>query len=733
MVLLSRQQGAENDGNPSNDAWVEVGRRNLAGGNGAGSQDVMPGVSFPPGREYQLQIFGLSRPNALEVLLNQGFSQENVGTPCTIPTTNWRYEHQNFTTNRSATRLAPHPRVQPGSTINLGDTIHNAGNDTGNRYNHSFERYISAAQGWQTVDTNNNLAGLTRNGTSGDDRRSTSVQTLPTNLPNDARVCYRSAVTPVSGQATPARTVDNAGPLYTSRLCVRVYNAPPTVTIDGNPSCTTLNYTINDADSSGRLRVELEVDGVIQASYRRDNQTNGSRSYDIRDWRDFTAHRFRVIVTDTNPGGQTVPSTRKDSPNNCVTASCGSFSPLNVSTGQVFTGVHGFNQSTAVGSEISRAYSVSINIAGINNATGNMSTPSGSITSGASLTNATKNNLSAATSGVYSGAVILRITGVAAINCPVSITVADEPYVRLYGNDVIACRPSSGGGGYGGNISTNGGFPGTSPNDKRDYVGSASQLAVFAVAAINGLPSGSQTGPNSLTTLSFANNAGGGSYGGNFNGLDLCPGNIRDELAQTSGASAGFNSLNGVDGVYYRGSNMTLNTSTIQPSQNIVLRINGDLILNGNITYNTSGWDLGNVPSVKIHVDGDIFINNTVGQLDGEYVASGDIYTCARNGGSLLATTPANLTYIADNCNSKLTVNGSMKSRRIYLLRSLGTVLRGTPRENYDSSNNPNGDNIAESFRFTPESYLLLDGGGLERLPGSIPVYDSIITRPPSY
>ncbi len=82
VVLSTRVQGAENDGDPSNDSWVQIGSVNLTGGNR--QPDIMPGVNFPPGQEYQLQIFGLSRPNALEILLNSGFSQENVGRPCNV-------------------------------------------------------------------------------------------------------------------------------------------------------------------------------------------------------------------------------------------------------------------------------------------------------------------------------------------------------------------------------------------------------------------------------------------------------------------------------------------------------------------------------------------------------------------------------------------------------------------------------------------------------------------------
>jgi len=319
------------------------------------------------------------------------------------------------------------------------------------------------------------------------------------------------------------------------------------------------------------------------------------------------------------------------------------------------------------------------------------------------------------------------------------LEVRDEPYVRFYGNDVVACNDVTGG--YGGRATANSAY--TAASNQNNYVGGASQLAIFAAGQISGVLPGSQSLRSSLWEYSFANNvlsrsAGLANFGGGFNG-GLCGSTIVSTFPNTAGYETG--NTNGTNNLNGNKSNPTFSrtgATTIATSNggsrniidNIVIYVDGNLTIQNNIEYSTGGsWNIGSIPSLKVYVTGNIYIDNDVTQLDGQYVAAGDIHTCTNSGVPVLGNVP----FIANNCGQNLVINGNFKANKVHFLRSIGTILYGVPYEAYDSSNNPNGSNIAESFRFSPEAYLLEDGGGISPIPGNNPVFDSIIARPPSF
>jgi hypothetical protein len=312
------------------------------------------------------------------------------------------------------------------------------------------------------------------------------------------------------------------------------------------------------------------------------------------------------------------------------------------------------------------------------------------------------------------------ITGLIPNNfiCDYELLLSDEPYLRAYGNDVIACDLPGTTTDYNGAINTNGTYVG--PSTQANWRGSASELAFFAAGQVNTFMPGALRNRTPVLSLAFSNVVGG--FGGRFGGG--CE--IR-ELPNPTGYDTGGNlgQLNSLDGRYQRTGATTIASS---PSlninnRNIVIFVTGDITIANNITYNTGGaWNIDTIPSVKVFATGNIYIAPGVSQLDGEYVAGGRLFTCATSSTSINSAT-----FINDNCRTPLVINGNIKAERIHFLRANGSLLSGTSLEAHA---NPN---TAESIRFSPDAYLLPDGGGLSPDPGGEPAYDSIIARPPTF
>src|SRR5690606_32751320 len=73
---------------------------------------------------------------------------------------------------------------------------------------------------------------------------------------------------------------------------------------------------------------------------------------------------------------------------------------------------------------------------------------------------------------------------------------------------------------------------------------------------------------------------------------------------------------------YYEGDVLNLSGGNFTGRK--VLYVSGDVVINSNIEYNTSPWgSVENIPNFTLVVDGNIFINRNVTQLDGLYVAQG--------------------------------------------------------------------------------------------------------------
>jgi hypothetical protein len=271
----------------------------------------------------------------------------------------------------------------------------------------------------------------------------------------------------------------------------------------------------------------------------------------------------------------------------------------------------------------------------------------------------------------------------ATLSCPLNATgnpviqVVGLPYLRVYGGDVHA------GSGFGSNCTI------VEPSAKimtfnrgasAQFNGAGTNIAAFAKDVINGFASAG--GGASAKTLSFSNRSSvlnsDTTYGGGF-GAKFCAPD------------------------YWAGAPTSLPPPDLTPptlGQHKVVYWEGDVTIGSDIIY--PAWTTkAEIPSYYLIVNnGNIYINNSVRQLDGVYVALSDnpadtkgrIYTCnpSISGGS----------YTASDCSNKLTINGAFVAKQVQFLRTTGTVGAAGFREPSTAAN------IAEVFVYGPELWV---------------------------
>ncbi len=331
-----------------------------------------------------------------------------------------------------------------------------------------------------------------------------------------------------------------------------------------------------------------------------------------------------------------------------------------------------------------------------------------------------------------------------------STFIVDETYLKIYGADIRA------GGGFGSgtcNSSTGGVFgfgyrPGT-PATSTDYRGTSSQLGIMSLLNVNGVYSAAQrtASPTVPRGLTFSSTGGDSTYGGDFDGTasggGIC---IPDYFNNTRSGSVGkVGTVNAAIAASPEGkSQYTANTLggsgdiTVPLRHQVAVYIDGNLVIDRNITLATGAGQPSDLPFFALIVRGNIYIAPNVSRLDGLYIAQpnngqqatqGRIYTCS-NG-----ATPYVAANIATACDdNQLVINGALVAQQVKFLRTLRS-LRDTP----STSEAPNfangtGTNAAEVINYTPEMYIapspLLDpvtsaaGTGVNR-------YDAIYSLPP--
>lgn len=321
---------------------------------------------------------------------------------------------------------------------------------------------------------------------------------------------------------------------------------------------------------------------------------------------------------------------------------------------------------------------------------------------------------------------------------PASITimVGYMPYFKAYGGDVqTGYYPSpndascydSGGGIDAWNMGNRG---------ANNYAGAGSQFGVDALGVVTGFASGQPDNTRSGAAFTRANgpplvSPSQDKYGGSSGDTSTrrCV-DYTTGLTDVSGNLKSNGILTNLEPDTYTGAGVV---PTGDIANHYTLYVKGNLYLDHNITYAPGPYTLNSIPSFKLVVTGNIYIASTVTQLDGVYVAQpdssgagGSIYTCASNiSGAPKALPVSGLSY--STCGSQLTVNGSFVAKKVYLLRTGGTLNdRIANTDTYGNGGMLPTSNAAEQFIYSPETWLGQASFGN-------PTPAAIISLPPVY
>lgn len=292
------------------------------------------------------------------------------------------------------------------------------------------------------------------------------------------------------------------------------------------------------------------------------------------------------------------------------------------------------------------------------------------------------------TPNTYTGQVTLNLTGAsnATATCALTLEVINSPYLRVYGADVFAgigfppsCSPTAASPKI---LAFNRGISG-------GYAGAGTQFAAFAMSTIDEFASANSAGPRAPKRLSFANDDASDAYGGNYLSSHCVADYWKD--APTAPAPP---------------SSQTIGTQTVTAATDGVIYVDGDVRITGNITYNAGWGSLADIPSfMVVSRGGNIYIDRSVSQLDGIYVAipsgpsNGRIYTCSNTAAGSPAYTSPIPADAATGCGTQLTINGAFVAEQVKFLRTNGDYNTATAGEG------PNA-NIAEIFIYGPEVWL---------------------------
>ncbi|HMS23360.1 MAG TPA: SurA N-terminal domain-containing protein [Candidatus Saccharibacteria bacterium] len=362
-----------------------------------------------------------------------------------------------------------------------------------------------------------------------------------------------------------------------------------------------------------------------------------------------------------------------------------------------------------------------------------------------------------------------------------------QPYMRVYGNDVIVGSVFKNDAGVCDTTSINQGITGVTGSeivdDKRVFTGASGQFAVFDNSLGNGPDAPYYGSIKRFFSDNQRSNASVDNSGTLGSGLPLAndltfgnhysryiantfgrggDSNYPDWIKINSGRVPGYGGNSGVVMCIpnYYGDTQTAGatpvtggklsdiagslTSPIANGQRKVLLVNGDLFIDKDIKYEYTSWNsVPAIPNVTVIVKGNIRIDKDVTQLDGIYVAqpkNSDSGNNPRDGGLIYTCSQQNDPYpvrdLRENCGKQLVINGSFISKKVIFHRTKGSVhcMEELPATVPCTPAGPNerasSDNIAEVFNFSPEAYLTPLSSKLET---SAPYqkYDYITSLPP--
>ncbi len=339
-------------------------------------------------------------------------------------------------------------------------------------------------------------------------------------------------------------------------------------------------------------------------------------------------------------------------------------------------------------------------------------------------------------------AVTVSVNGTAgsysvATGCSGLVNANSRPYVRTYGNDVLA------GSGFGASCTAGtGSIQAFNRGSAAGFAGSGANLGVFARSTITGFRSASTRADAGIVpyALSFANTdtanvtPASGLFGGAFGNTQCLPDYWSDNLSASFSTAQVVNLATLTTGRYVYRQNVAsvpvVITGVLPAGAKVAIYVDGNAVIRGGgsarVGYGDGPWGaVTDVPSLYVIARGDIGIAHDITTLDGQYIAQhtdagrGRITTCVN--AATLAPFATDALFLA-NCRTKLVINGTFSARKVNLLRAFSSTRFATAGESAAASS------ASEVFVFTPEVYMGAQGSVGRRTQ----TYDSITALPPA-
>ncbi len=322
--------------------------------------------------------------------------------------------------------------------------------------------------------------------------------------------------------------------------------------------------------------------------------------------------------------------------------------------------------------------------------------------------------ISIASAGTHTVEYIVVVNGASnsPVTCTGSITVASKPYTRIYGGDVSVGKAAPQAGATSCSENSGAQILGWQRRIGLAYAGAGTQIAIFAINAIDQFASGQEwtpTNPKSLTFANAGNPTASSTYGGDLDSNNIpCAANYW----QPTGSALPVTINPSTNGTFQSNGNTTINVNPagIGTGNQVTIYVDGNAYINGNITYAPTNYaNISDIPSFRLIVKGNIYVAPTVTELHGTFVAvddgsntRGKFYTCS---GDIRAPTQAEL---ETPCRwNFLTVYGSVIADTIKLNRTGGTLSNANVSDAYNHNTHMGaGTGPAERFIYTPESWL---------------------------
>lgn len=273
------------------------------------------------------------------------------------------------------------------------------------------------------------------------------------------------------------------------------------------------------------------------------------------------------------------------------------------------------------------------------------------------------------------------------VSAETCVVIAKTPYVHFQGNDVwaggsfpevnAACSAAS-------KITTSA----HTLNDG-SVAGGAVEYAAFALGKISNFGSASRSLVNpaaaagKMLTFTNVNN----NNLGFFAAAQHCINSYVSTYSGTPITSLGSPvDVNRGSGTWQLNGPVTFRGTVPNGAMQVYL-VNGDVTIDNNIRYSNSYANAGEIPSLVIIATGDVLVRSNVDDIAGLYVARDTFNTCS--------DAPTGNLSISD-CNKQLTVNGSVITGNLRLMRTFGA----------DGANDDDRKRPAEVFNFNAEMYI---------------------------